>query len=303
MSTSSAPAGGPDVISDPPVVMTVWAWPKRPFGNNSGMGCHDATALRSFPDGNLNIETDIRWESTARREPGTVFGVLKHHANTNQENFGVGRRYYLPSAEDVSQVACLNLINTPNPENPNWLAIKVRLTEKGRTELATLTPPEILAMLRTPATVLAPPNGTEMSVGRKLNPDVSGKDSGINTAIPEPSDDSTQPVSPGELLDDTGTPTGTRKPEGVTPPTDAYTKLRQFAREDLKGQERAVVEALCDADGELQIADLAVKDGVGWDDPFEGFKNAQKRLNPKLKRIGCTLTRQNNAAKLNRNRG
>ena len=149
MSTSSAPAGGPDVISDPPVVMTVWAWPKHPFGKNSGGGCHDATALRSFPEGNLNIETDIRWGSTARREPGTVFGVLTHHANTNQEKFGVGNRYYLPSAEDVSQVACLNLINTPNPANPNWLAIKVRLAKKERTELARLTPPEILAMLRT----------------------------------------------------------------------------------------------------------------------------------------------------------
>jgi len=83
--------------------------------------------------------------------------VLGHHANTNQEKFGVGRRYYLPSAADMLQVACLNLINTTNPENPNWLAIKVRLTEKGRTELARLTPPEILAMLGTPATVLAPP--------------------------------------------------------------------------------------------------------------------------------------------------
>lgn len=84
---------------------------------------------------------------------------------------------------------------------------------------------------------------------------------------------------------------------------DPYAALRAFARNRLKGQERAVMEALCDAGGELPIADLALKDGLDWDNEFEGFKNAQKRLNPKLKRIGWTLARQNNAAKLNQIRG
>jgi hypothetical protein len=63
----------------------------------------------------------------------------------------------------------------------------------------------------------------------------------------------------------------------------------------LKGQERAVIEALCDAGGELPIADLAVEDGVSWDDPVQGFKNAQRRLNRKLKLKGWRLERQNNA--------
>jgi hypothetical protein len=63
----------------------------------------------------------------------------------------------------------------------------------------------------------------------------------------------------------------------------------------LKGQERAVIEALCDAGGGLPIADLAVADGVGWYDPFQGFKDAQRRLNPKLRPEGWRLERRNNA--------
>ena len=81
---------------------------------------------------------------------------------------------------------------------------------------------------------------------------------------------------------------------------DPFADLRRFARTKLKGQERAVIEALCDAGGELPIADLAVKDGVDWNDEFDGFKNAQRRLNPKLKRICWRLSRQSNAATLDR---
>jgi hypothetical protein len=92
------------------------------------------------------------------------------------------------------------------------------------------------------------------------------------------------------------TPNGTEEAEGL--PADPYADLRRFARADLKGQERAVIESLCDAGGELTIADLAVKDGVGWSDPFQGFKDAQRRLNPKLKPRGWRLERQNNAARL-----
>jgi hypothetical protein len=87
------------------------------------------------------------------------------------------------------------------------------------------------------------------------------------------------------------------------PPADPFAGLRQFARNELKGQERAVIETLCDAGGELPITDLAVKEFVQWNEEFEGFKNAQKRLNPKLKRIGWTVARQSNAAKLIRIRG
>jgi hypothetical protein len=92
-------------------------------------------------------------------------------------------------------------------------------------------------------------------------------------------------------------PAATQQGEGENPktPDDPYADLRDFARSKLKGQERAVIEALCDAGGELPIADLAVVDGVGWDDPFQGFKGAQRRLNPKLKPKGWRLERRNNA--------
>jgi len=91
-------------------------------------------------------------------------------------------------------------------------------------------------------------------------------------------------------------PTGTQQSEGEKPGADdPFADLRRFARAQLKGQERAVIEALCDAGGELPIADLAVKDGVGWDDEFQGFKDAQRRLNPKLKPEGWRLERRNNA--------
>jgi len=59
-----------------------------------------------------------------------------------------------------------------------------------------------------------------------------------------------------------------------------------------------VIEALCDAGGELPLADLAVKDDVGWDDASKGFEGAQRRLNPKIKKLRRKLMRQDNAARL-----
>lgn len=99
-------------------------------------------------------------------------------------------------------------------------------------------------------------------------------------------------------------------PTGLTPssappepePPDPYAELRNFAGTTLKGQERAVIEALCDAGGELPIADIAQLSGVGWSDPFKGFGNVQQRLNQKLRWIGYSLKRQDNAAKLNQTR-
>jgi hypothetical protein len=93
-------------------------------------------------------------------------------------------------------------------------------------------------------------------------------------------------------------PNGTQQSEREKP-ADPFAELRVFARTKLKGQERAVIEALCDAGGELPIADLAILDGVGWDDPCSGFRNAQQRLKRKLKRLKWTLNRQAGAAKLN----
>lgn len=91
--------------------------------------------------------------------------------------------------------------------------------------------------------------------------------------------------------------------EGGTPVVDPFAGLREFARNQLKGQERAVIEALCSAGGEMPIADLAVKGGIDWDNEVEGFRNAQKRLNPKLKKIGWTMVRHDNAANLKQIRG
>jgi hypothetical protein len=96
-------------------------------------------------------------------------------------------------------------------------------------------------------------------------------------------------------------PTGPKQAEGSNPPgdpPDKFAELLTFARDNLKGQERAVIEALCASNGELPIPDLAVKNGVNWEDAFKGFKNAQDRLNPKLKATGWKLTRLENKAKL-----
>jgi hypothetical protein len=91
-------------------------------------------------------------------------------------------------------------------------------------------------------------------------------------------------------------PAGRKKRE--KPAAGPYPGLRRFAGNKLKGQERAVIEALCGAGGKLRIADLAGKEGVGWNDTFQGFKDVQRRLNPKLKPLGWVLARQDNEARL-----
>jgi hypothetical protein len=93
-------------------------------------------------------------------------------------------------------------------------------------------------------------------------------------------------------------PAATGGGERGTPPADPFAALRQFARGELRGQERAVIEALCDAGGELPIADLAAKDGVDWNNEFQGFKDVQRRLKPKLEKIGWALERHDNAGLL-----
>ena len=90
---------------------------------------------------------------------------------------------------------------------------------------------------------------------------------------------------------------GAGQSEGGTP-ADPYAELRAFARDKLRGQERAVIEALCAAGGELSIADLAVKPGVNFSDSESGFKAVRRRLNPKLKKRRWILSRVDNTAKL-----
>ncbi|MDW8244614.1 MAG: hypothetical protein RMJ88_15510 [Thermogemmata sp.] len=80
--------------------------------------------------------------------------------------------------------------------------------------------------------------------------------------------------------------------------SDWFDELFRYACAKLKGQERTAIEVLCAAGGEMRIVDLATKEGIGWEDTFEGFKNLQKRLNPKLRKIGWRIVRRNNAALL-----
>ncbi len=82
------------------------------------------------------------------------------------------------------------------------------------------------------------------------------------------------------------------------PPPDGLALLCEFARANLKGKERAAVEALCASQGELSIGDLAFRLDVESTAPEKHFKDVQRRLNPKLKALGWILQRQNNAAQL-----
>jgi hypothetical protein len=148
------------------------------------MGCHDATARRPYPaDGNIRLSSDVTFTSTARLVVGRPFGVTTYQANRNQQKFGVGRRYYLPTADDVARVRRL-FPDLPNPENPNWLAISNKLRGNGHADLAKLTPPELLALLDTtetppvaerarlnaaPSSTSAPPNGTQQGEGEANN--------------------------------------------------------------------------------------------------------------------------------------
>jgi hypothetical protein len=97
-------------------------------------------------------------------------------------------------------------------------------------------------------------------------------------------------------------PGGSGFPQEDTSPTDPpneFADLLTFARDKpLIGKELAVIEALCRSKGTLPIADLAIKKGVNWEDPKQGFKDVQRRLKPKLKRLGWDLVRQSNAANL-----
>jgi hypothetical protein len=95
---------------------------------------------------------------------------------------------------------------------------------------------------------------------------------------------------------------GNRKGGLVKSHPETLSALLIAAQKDLglKGQERAVVEHLCNAGGELPISDLAHMEGVDWSDPIQGFKNLQRRLLPKLKPFGWELRRQNNTARLHR---
>lgn len=81
-------------------------------------------------------------------------------------------------------------------------------------------------------------------------------------------------------------------------PAGEYAGLLRFARAELKGKERAVVEALCRAGGSLLLPKLAKAEGVDWIDWQTAFQSLQGRLNPKLRQVGWRIVRQDNAARL-----
>jgi hypothetical protein len=73
----------------------------------------------------------------------------------------------------------------------------------------------------------------------------------------------------------------TKQGEGEKPPADPFAELREFAHAHLKGQGRAVIEALCAAGGELPLAD--VKTLCDWQDPIDDTWNSlRQRLNAKI---------------------
>jgi hypothetical protein len=84
------------------------------------------------------------------------------------------------------------------------------------------------------------------------------------------------------------------------PAVEAAPEVRAFAAAELKGKQRAVVEAVCDGGGEMPLADLAVRPDVEWgardfDDSWNSLKKAVKA---KLRKVGYQLERNGNAARL-----
>jgi hypothetical protein len=90
-----------------------------------------------------------------------------------------------------------------------------------------------------------------------------------------------------------------RRPVDVepTPADDPYKALREFASENLIGKERDVIEILCENKGQMRLADLGLKRGLDWVSET-GFKDARRRLNPKLKPMGWKLERRKGSAHL-----
>lgn len=91
-------------------------------------------------------------------------------------------------------------------------------------------------------------------------------------------------------------PNATTRDEAEKPPPDPYAELRRLAR-GLSKQERAVIEALCDARGELSLAD--VKTLCDWHAPIESAWNSLRmRLNKKLTSHGWEVKTQAGTARL-----
>jgi hypothetical protein len=245
-----------------------WVWDFFPLLDRSAYGCRDARARVSLmPRRNLRYPSDLQFLHGQLPAQGHTFRVMIQNPNRNQEHVGVGREYHVPTADDVAIVREL-YPDAADPENPQWTRIVADLVSAGvpKRELRQYNAPELIRLLR------------------KVNQDRRDQAPGKQSKAPSEGD--TPPDSPPPPKD------------GSTGP---HADLRDFARKNLKGKEQAVIEALCDANGERPIADLVIKAGlgwVGWDGQTKGFKNVQRRLNPKLKPEGWRLERRKNAATL-----
>lgn len=93
-----------------------------------------------------------------------------------------------------------------------------------------------------------------------------------------------------------------KQPQHKPASTHGFDGLNAWAETELKGIEQKIIQTLCNSGGEKTIVDLATIEGIEWNDESDGFKNACKRLKPKLKKIGWAISRKSNIAKLNRTR-
>jgi hypothetical protein len=111
--------------------------------------------------------------------------------------------------------------------------------------------------------------------------------SSANGSAPSPFSPATEPARLPDPIAAAG-----EKGEGADP----FAELKAYAKENLRKIEQSLVVVLCDFGGRLPIDDLRLKDGIDWDNATTGFKDAQTRLNKKLKRLKWRLIRESNMA-------
>jgi hypothetical protein len=147
-----------------------WAWPYRPFREADDRNCHNAQAkipltyLR-----NLKYRTpEVQWKS-ALPNPGEPFGVLIHDANEHQQIAGVGRQYYVPTADDLAILQ--EVFPNSDPENPSWSQIETDLVLAGKDikELCQQTAATLIRLLQM-AKVTAKLAAAQAALGKNRMP-------------------------------------------------------------------------------------------------------------------------------------
>jgi hypothetical protein len=83
---------------------------------------------------------------------------------------------------------------------------------------------------------------------------------------------------------------------------DPFGELRTFAANTLKGNQRKVVETICDANGSCPLADLAIALGWNREEAVPRFNEYKKAIQPKLRSadLAWRLSRERNHARANR---